>query len=75
MRTPVAAIVFAVLSSSPALALGNPASENCMKAGGTVEIVTQADGGQVGLCHLPNGYIIEEWTLMKMQEAGIKVAE
>lgn len=75
MRTLVAAIVLAVLSVSPALALGNPASENCVKAGGTVEIVTQAGGGQVGLCHLPNGYIIEEWTLMKMQEAGIKVAE
>jgi putative hemolysin len=73
MRAFAVALVLSALAATPVLALGNPASENCVKAGGTVEIVTQSGGGQVGLCHLPNGYIIEEWTLMKMQEAGLKV--
>ena len=74
MRALSLALVLVALSATPLLALANPASENCVKLGGTVQIVTQTDGSQIGLCHLPNGYIVEEWSLMRMQEAGIKVA-
>ncbi len=73
MRMIVAMVIVAGLTASSALAVANPASENCVKAGGTLEIVKLHSGGEIGLCHLPNGYIIEEWTLMKMQNAGIKV--
>jgi putative hemolysin len=53
----VAMVIVAGLMASPAVALANPASENCEKLGGKLEIVTLGSGGQIGLCHLPNGYI------------------
>lgn len=64
------ALVFALVAQ-PAFAIANPASENCVKLKGKLEIVSQADGSQIGLCRLPNGFIIEEWTLMKMKSKGI----
>jgi putative hemolysin len=41
--------------------LANPASVFCEEQGGTVEIVTDADGNQGGICQLPDGTRIEEW--------------
>ena len=40
--------------------LANPASVNCEKKGGTLEIVTAADGGQSGVCSLSDGTKCEE---------------
>ncbi|MCX6823272.1 MAG: DUF333 domain-containing protein [candidate division SR1 bacterium] len=40
--------------------LANPASVNCEKKGGTLEIVTAADGGQSGICTLSDGSKCEE---------------
>ena len=40
----------------------NPASVNCGRYGGRVEVVN-GPGGQTGYCHLPNGAIVEEWAL------------
>ena len=42
------------------IGLANPASVNCEKNWWTVEIVTQADGSQIGMCHLPDGTVCEE---------------
>jgi putative hemolysin len=39
----------------------NPASVFCEEQGGSVEIVTDADGNQSGVCHLPDGTQIDEW--------------
>lgn len=45
--------------------MANPASMHCQKLGGTLEIRTGKDGGQYGLCHLPDGRVCEEWALMR----------
>lgn len=45
--------------------IANPASVNCVQAlGGTLEIADTAQG-QVGYCHLPDGRVCEEWSLMR----------
>lgn len=46
--------------------LANPASEFCVKQGGTVQIV-DASGGQVGYCNLPDGTRVEEWEYFRSQ--------
>ena len=46
--------------------IANPASEFCVGAGGTVEIVDEAEG-QVGYCILPDGSRIEEWEYFRDQ--------
>ena len=46
-------------------ALANPASVNCEKVGGTLEIVTDASGWQVGICRASNGLQCEEWALFR----------
>ncbi len=45
--------------------LANPASQNCIKLGGQLEIRKGADGGEVGICVFPNGKECEEWALMR----------
>lgn len=52
-------------------ALANPASVNCIRNGGTLQIVQTAEG-QAGLCKLPNGRQCEEWALLRgeCQAAG-----
>lgn len=42
----------------------NPASVNCTDQGGSLEIVTQNDGGQFGLCNFSD-YSCEEWALYR----------
>ncbi|MDR2000353.1 MAG: DUF333 domain-containing protein [Zoogloeaceae bacterium] len=51
------------------IGLANPASENCIKLGGQLEIRRET-GGEVGYCHLPDGRVIEEWALFR--ETGNK---
>ncbi|HSB87063.1 MAG TPA: DUF333 domain-containing protein [Ilumatobacteraceae bacterium] len=46
--------------------IANPASEFCVKQGGSVEIVDEA-GGQVGYCNLPDGTRVEEWEYFRSQ--------
>lgn len=43
----------------------NPASKYCVDIGGRLEILTGADGGQTGMCHLPDGRVVEEWALFR----------
>lgn len=50
---------------APSVGLANPASQYCIKLGGKLEIVKQANGGEVGMCHLPDGTTIEEWALYR----------
>lgn len=51
-------------SSAPAMGLANPASVYCASIGGTVEI-QDTDAGQVGMCKLPDGRLIDEWELYR----------
>ena len=59
--------VIAAETSKPGNIVGiaNPASVACGKRGGKTEIRTEADGGQAGYCHLPDGRICEEWALFR----------
>lgn len=47
--------------------MANPASVYCAKVGGRVEIRKERDG-EVGYCHLPDGRVIEEWTLFRSSQ-------
>lgn len=49
---------------SHSVGIANPASTNCVNLSGRLEIVTETDG-QVGYCHLPDGRVCEEWSLMR----------
>lgn len=51
--------------SAKGVGMANPASVHCQKLGGTLQIRTDKDGGQYGLCHLPDGRVCEEWALMR----------
>ena len=44
--------------------MSNPASDNCITKGGTLEIITESDGSQFGLCKFKD-YACEEWTLFR----------
>lgn len=45
----------------PQANISNPASDYCIKNGGKLEIITESDGSQFGLCMLKD-YSCEEWT-------------
>lgn len=49
---------------SSTAAMANPASEYCVKKGGKLEIVKDASG-EKGMCHLPNGTVVDEWELFR----------
>jgi len=54
--------------SSPApteVGLPNPASVYCEGQDGRLEIRTDASGGQIGICVLPDGSECEEWALFR----------
>lgn len=52
-----------------AAALANPASVYCAKEkGGRVEIVTDESGAQRGMCHLPDGTVVDEWELYRKEQ-------
>ena len=44
--------------------LPNPASEHCVRKGGKLEIV-KGESGEGGMCHLPDGTVVEEWELFR----------
>lgn len=45
--------------------LANPASVHCEEVGGTLDIRTDASGGQVGYCVFPDKTECEEWALLR----------
>lgn len=46
------------------LAMSNPASAACTRAGGTLSFV-QTDKGEQGMCSLPSGLVCEEWVFFR----------
>lgn len=46
------------------IGMPNPATEYCIVQGGTSEMVKD-EKGWYGLCHLPDGKVIEEWQLYR----------
>jgi putative hemolysin len=60
--------LLACLASAAARAqaqLANPASQNCVKQGGTLTIEGRPDGGQYGVCVFTDNYQCEEWALFR----------
>ncbi|NEX16555.1 MAG: hypothetical protein C1943_08000 [Halochromatium sp.] len=63
-------------TSSPAKqSLANPASVNCTKLGGTLDIRTRPDGGQYGVCMFEDNRQCEEWALLRgnCPKGGLKI--
>lgn len=56
----IGAVVWYGADTAPPATLPNPASVFCEENGGTVEIV-EGEGGQQGICHLPDGRTCDEW--------------
>lgn len=54
--------------------IANPASENCIQKGGTLEI-RQAKNGQYGVCYFEDNRQCEEWALFRGQcpVGGLKI--
>lgn len=50
--------------STPSTQIANPASEYCVKQGGKLEII-KGDSGEQGMCHLPDGTVVEEWEFFR----------
>ncbi len=48
----------------PMIGMANPASVFCVENGGQSEI-KKTPLGDVGMCHLPDGRVIEEWELYR----------
>lgn len=48
-------------ASVGSVGLANPASEYCLTQGGTLEMRTDEQGGQYGVCQFSNGRECEEW--------------
>ncbi len=56
----------------------NPASLNCIDAGGALEIVTNSDGSQFGMCNFED-YACEEWAYLRdectLEEDAAKIKQ
>jgi putative hemolysin len=63
MRRSIGFIVIALLAASAVetWALANPASVFCVQSGGKSEI-RNGPRGQYGVCRLPSGRVVEEWS-------------
>jgi len=63
-------------TTPPGSTVANPASVNCGQIGGTIEIKTDASGGQYGMCTFANGTSCEEWALFRNEgcKAGVAAA-
>jgi putative hemolysin len=65
-------IVLAVLALCPerASALANPASVFCVQSGGRSEI-RQGPKGEYGVCILPNGRAVDEWSYFRRHHGRV----
>lgn len=56
-------------------ALANPASENCVAQGGTLQIEERGDVGQIGVCYFDDNRQCEEWAMLRgdCPVGGLKV--
>ena len=53
-------------ADAPLIGMANPASVWCVKnRHGRLEIRKDKDGGEYGVCILPDGTEVEEWTLFR----------
>lgn len=63
-------------AETPAAAgIANPASENCIKQGGTLTILKNGEGGEYGVCTFEDNLQCEEWAMFRgdCPVGGIKI--
>lgn len=55
--------------------LANPASQNCISKGGTLQMAKRGDGGEYGICVFNDNRQCEEWALLRGEcpEGGRKI--
>lgn len=58
--TALAACSASEKQESPNVGVANPASEFCVKQDGRSEIKKDKDDNEYGVCHLPDGKVVEE---------------
>jgi uncharacterized protein len=63
-ETPQPAAPGAAAAAPQGVQIANPASVNCEKKGGKLEIVDE-EAGQKGICTLPDGTKCEEWAYFR----------
>lgn len=56
-------------AAAPVVGMANPASVYCVEQGGKLEMM-KSEAGEVGMCHLPDGTITEEWAYFKANHKG-----
>ncbi|MBL8676559.1 MAG: zinc-finger domain-containing protein [Alphaproteobacteria bacterium] len=68
-------LTFLGVSFGGAIALGNPASKNCIEKGGTLRILKRGDGAEYGVCFFEDNRQCEEWALLRgnCRVGGIKI--
>ena len=55
-----------IVGGGPSL-IANPASVNCTKAGGSLQIKKNGSGGEYGLCYFTDNKACEEWALYRKE--------
>ncbi|MGB9175695.1 MAG: DUF333 domain-containing protein [Methanoregula sp.] len=68
------AYVAAAATTTASAGMANPASVACVNAAGSLEIKTDASGGQYGMCTFSNGTSCEEWALFRGEGCRAGVA-
>ncbi|GAK64266.1 uncharacterized protein PAN0_005c2478 [Moesziomyces antarcticus] len=61
-------LVVRICSSPSMMQIANPASVYCVQQGGTLEIVKDKDGNEIGMCRLPDGTVREEWDFFRSSQ-------
>lgn len=54
------------------IGMPNPASQYCLEQGGKLNIVKDDQGGEIGMCTLPDGSEIEEWKFFRQNHSEVK---
>jgi uncharacterized protein len=65
VQTPTTTPTIRVTASPTSASIANPASVNCGKVGGTLEIKKDIAGNEYGMCNFSNGTTCEEWALFR----------
>jgi putative hemolysin len=75
VQTPTTTPPSVVTASPTSASIANPASVNCGKVGGALEIKKDAAGNEYGMCTFQNGTSCEEWALFRNEgcKAGVAV--
>jgi putative hemolysin len=73
VQTPTTTPAILVTASPTSASIANPASVNCGKVGGTLEIKKDVAGNEYGMCNFSNGTTCEEWALFRNEGCKVNV--